>query len=157
MPFIEAALAIAACAIALMVAASPGGSDPVAPTTFASAGIECAPSPGATAQVFLNVKSSELDIIVARVAIASLPGVTIDQYLDHEAALDQLACIFRYAPDRLRDMRAVDAPVSFAINVDHADATSVAHLRAIPNVQGVVTPESWTAWVNDDRGAPGAA
>src|SRR5262249_43355975 len=81
-PLIEAALAVAACAIALMLAASTGGTDPMAPATFASAGIDCAPSPSATAQVFLKVNATEYEIIAARLAIASVPGVTIDDYLD---------------------------------------------------------------------------
>jgi hypothetical protein len=144
MPLIEAALAVAACAIALMVAASTGGgSDPIAPTTFASAGIDCAPSPDATGQVFLKVKATDYEIIAARLAIANVPGVTIDQYLDHQGALTQLSCVFPDAPDLVHSIRPVDLPVSFAIT---ADTNSTAHLRAIPNVRGVVTPEGWSAW-----------
>jgi cell division protein FtsX len=143
---IEAALVVAACAIALMLAASTGGTDPIAPTTFASAGIDCAPSPGATGQVFLKAKATEYEIIAARLAIASVPGVTIDQYLDHQGAFTQLACLFPDAPD-LHSIRPVDLPVSFAVTADPADASSTAHLRSIPNVQGVVTPASWSAWV----------
>jgi hypothetical protein len=142
-PWIEAALAVAACAIALMLAASTGGTDPMAPATFASAGIDCAPSPSATAQVFLKVNATEYEIIAARLAIASVPGVTIDDYLDRQGALTQLGCIFPDAPD-LPSIRPVDLPVSFAVT---ADADSTAHLRAIPNVRGVVTPASWSAWV----------
>jgi hypothetical protein len=143
MPLIEVTLAVAACAIALMMAASMGGNDAIAPTTFASAGIDCAPSPGATGQVFLKVKATDYEIIAARVAIASAPGVTIDQYLDHQGAFAQLACVFPDAPDLVHRIRPVDLPVSFAIT---ADTNSAAHLRAIPNVRGVVTPESWSAW-----------
>jgi hypothetical protein len=146
MPLIEAALAVAACAIALMVAASMGGTDPIAPTTFASAGIDCAPSPGATGQVFLNVKATEYEIIAARLAIASVPGVTIDQYLDHQGAFTQLSCVYPDAPDLVHSIHPVDLPVSFAITADLADTNSTARLRSIPNVRGVVTPESWSAW-----------
>jgi hypothetical protein len=145
-PLVEAALAVTACAIALMMAASIGGNDPIAPTTFASAGIDCAPSPGATGQVFLKVKATDYEIIAARLAIASVPGVTIDQYLDHQGAFAQLACVFPDAPDLVHSIRPVDLPVSFAITADVADTNSAAHLRAIPNVRGVVTPESWSAW-----------
>jgi cytochrome c oxidase assembly protein Cox11 len=146
MPLIEAALAAAACAIALMVAASGGGNDPMAPATFASAGIDCAPSPGATGQVFLKVKATEYEVIAARLAIASVPGVTIDQYLDHKGAFTQLSCVFPNAPDLVQSVHPVDLPVSFAITADLADANSTAHLRAIPNVRSVVTPEGWNAW-----------
>jgi hypothetical protein len=145
-PLIETALAVAACAIALMVAASTGGNDPRAPTTFASAGIECAPSPAATEQVFLKVNATDYEIIAARLAIASVPGVTIDQYLDRHDAFTQLSCVFPDAPVLVHRVRPVDLPVSFAITADIADSDSTAHLRAIPNVRGVVTPEGWSAW-----------
>jgi cell division protein FtsX len=147
MPLTEAALAVAACAIALMIAASTGGNDPTPPTTFASAGIECAPSPAATEQVFLKAKATDYEIIAARLAIASVPGVTIDQYLDHQGAATQLSCVFGDAPDLVHSIEPVDLPVSFAITADVDDAISTAHLRAIPNVRGVVTPESWNAWL----------
>ena len=146
MPLIEAAVALVACAIALMVAASTGGNDPIAPTTFASAGIDCASSPDATGQVFLKSKATDYEIIAARLAIASVPGVTIDQYLDHESAFTQLSCVFPDAPDLEHRIHPVDLPVSFAITTDLADTNSTAHLRAIPNVRGIVTPESWSAW-----------
>ena len=146
MPLIEAALAVAACAIALMMAASTGGNDPIAPTTFASAGIDCAPSPAATGQVFLKAKATDYEIIAARLAIASVPGVTIDQYLDHQGAFTQLSCVFPDAPDLVHSIQPVDLPASFAITADLDDTNSTAHLRAIPNVRGVVTPESWNAW-----------
>jgi cell division protein FtsX len=142
----EVAVAVAACAIALMVAASAGGSDPIAPTTFASAGIDCAPSAGATGQVFLKPKATDYEIITARLAIASVPGVTIEQYLDHQGAFSQLSCVFADAPVLVRSIHPVDLPVSFAITADVSDADSTAHLRAIPNVRRVVTPESWRAW-----------
>jgi cell division protein FtsX len=146
MLLIEVTLAVAACAIALLVAASMGGSDPIAPTTFASAGIDCAPSPGATGQVFLKANATDYEIIAARLAIASVPGVTIDQYLDHQGAFAQLACVFPDAPDLVHSIRPVDLPVSFVITADVADTNSAAHLRALPNVRSVVTPESWSAW-----------
>lgn len=146
MPLVEVALAVAACAIALMVAASAGGGDTIAPTTFASAGIGCAPSPTATGQVFLKAKATEYEIIAARLAIASVPGVTIDQYLDHRGAFTQLSCVFPDAPDLVHRIHAVDLPVSFTITADLAKTESTAQLRAIPNVQGLVTPESWSAW-----------
>ena len=146
MPLIEAALAVAACAIALMVAASMGGNDPTIPTTFASAGIDCAPSPAATEQVFLKVKATDYEIIAAHLAIASVPGVTIDQYLDHQGAATQLSCVFPDAPDLVHSIHPVDLPVSFAITADLDDTNSTARLRAIPNVRGVVTPETWNAW-----------
>jgi hypothetical protein len=146
MPWIEATLAVAACAITLMVAASTGGNDPRAATTFASAGIDCAPSPSATGQVFLKVKATEYEIIAARLAIASVPGVTIDQYLDHQGAFAQLSCVYPGAPDLVHRIQPVDLPVSFAITANFADTNSTAHLRAIPNVRGVVTPESWSEW-----------
>ena len=145
-PWIEAALAAAACAIALMVAASSGGSDTISPATFASAGIECAPSAAATGQVFLKANATNYEIIAARLAIASVPGVTIDQYLDHQGAFTQLSCVFPHAPDVALGIHPVDVPVSFAITADLTDTDSAAHLRAIPNVRGVVTPESWNAW-----------
>ena len=145
-PLIEVALAVAACAIALMVAASAGGNDARPPTTFASAGIGCAPSPSATGQVFLKVHATEYEIITARLAIASEPGVTIDQYLDHQGALTQLSCVYPDAPDLVHSIHLVDLPVSFAITADLADTNSTAHLLAIPNVRSVVTPESWSAW-----------
>jgi hypothetical protein len=145
-PLIEAALAVAACAIALMIAASTGGNDPITPTTFASAGIDCAPSPGATQQVFLKAKATDYEIIAARLAIASVPGVTIDQYLDHQGAATQLSCVFPDAPELVHSIEPVDLRVSFAITTDPDDTNSTAHLRAIPNVRGVVTPESWNAW-----------
>jgi hypothetical protein len=145
MPLIEVALAVAACAIALMIAASTGGNDSTPPTTFASAGIDCAPSAAATEQVFLKTKATEYEIIAARLAIASVPGVTIDQYLDHEGAATQLSCVFPDAPDLVR-IEPGDLPVSFAITADVDDADSTAQLRAIPNVRGVVTPENWNAW-----------
>jgi hypothetical protein len=146
LPLIEAALAVAACAIALMVAASPGGNDAIAPTTFASAGIDCGPSPAATGQVFLKARATDYEIIAARLAIASVPGVTIDQYLDRKGARAQLSCVFPDAPDLVHRIHPVDLPVSFAIKADLADTNSTAQLRAIPNVRGVVTPESWSAW-----------
>ena len=65
MPLIEAALAVAACVIALMIAASTGGNDPRISSTFASAGIDCAPSPTATEQVFLKVNATDYEIIAA--------------------------------------------------------------------------------------------
>jgi hypothetical protein len=145
-PLIEAAVAVAACLIALMAAASTGGNDATEPTTFASAGIDCAPSPRATAQVFLKVKATDYEIITARLAIASVPGVTIDQYVDHDGAFAQLSCVYPFRSDTVRSIRPVDLPVSFAINADLVDGDSAAHLRAIPNVRGVVTPESWSAW-----------
>ena len=114
-PVREAALAVAACAIALMVAASAGGSDAITPTTFASAGIDCAASPGATGQVFLKANATDYEIITARLAIASVPGVTIDQYLDHQGAFTQLSCVYPDAPDLVHSIHAVDLPVSFAI------------------------------------------
>ena len=147
MPWVAAALVVALCAMALRIAASTSGNDPTAPTTFASAGIDCGPSPGATGQVFLNPNATDKEIIVARLAIASLPDVTIDQYLDHKGALIQLACIFSDAPDALHGIRPVDLPVSFAITTDADSADTTARLRAIPKVLGVVTPASWNAWV----------
>ena len=146
MPLIEAALAVAACAIALMIAASTGGNGPTTPATFARAGIDCAPSPAATEQVFLKTNATEYEIIAARLAIASVPGVTIDQYLDHQGAATQLSCVFPDAPDLAHRIEPVDLPVSFAITADVDDTDSTAHLRAIPNVRGVVTPENWNAW-----------
>jgi hypothetical protein len=146
MPLIEAALAVTACAIALMLAASTGGNDPIAPTTFASAGIDCAPSPASTGQVFLKAKATDYEIIAARLAIGSVPGVTIDQYLDEQGAFTQISCVFLDAPDVVHSIHPVDVPVSFAITADLANANSAAHLRAIPNVRGVVTPETWIAW-----------
>src|SRR3954452_12421861 len=146
LPLIEAALAVAACAIALMVAASTGGNDPRATMSFASAGIDCAPSPGATGQVFLKVHATEYEIIAARLAIASVPGVTIDQYLDHQGAITQLSCVFPGASDLVRSIHPVDLPVSFVISADLADGDSTTHLRAIPNVRGVVTSENWNEW-----------
>jgi hypothetical protein len=146
MLMIETALAVAACGIALMIAASAGGNDPVAPTTFASAGIDCAPSPRATEQVFVKANATDYEIIAARVAIASVPGVTIDQYLDHQRAFTQLSCVFQGAPGLARGINPADLPVSFAITADPADTDSAAHLRAIPNVRGVVTPETWSEW-----------
>jgi hypothetical protein len=134
MPLIEAALAVAACAIALMVAASTGGNDPTTP------------SPAATEQVFLKTKATDYEIIAARLAIASVPGVTIDQYLDLQGAATQLSCVFPDAPDLVHSIEPVDLPVSFGITADVDDANSTAHLRAIPNVRGVVTPETWNAW-----------
>ncbi len=149
MPLIDAALAVAACVIALMIAASTGGNDPT-PTTFASAGIDCAPSPAATEQVFLKAKATDYEIIAARLAIASVAGVTIDQYLDHQGAAMQLSCVYD-APDLVHSIEPVDLPVSFAITADLDDTISTAHLRAIPNVRGVVTPETWNAWWNENR------
>ena len=145
LPWIEAALAAAACAIALMVAASSGGSDTIAPATFANAGIDVT-SRAATGQVFLKAKATNYEIIAARLAIVSVPGVTIDQYLDHQGAFTQLSCVFPNAPEVAFGIHPVDVPVSFAITADLTDADSAAHLRAIPNVRGVVTPESWNAW-----------
>ncbi len=145
MPLIEAALAVAACAIALMIATSTGGNDPT-PTTFASAGIDCAPSPAATEQVFLKAKATDYEIIAARLAIASVAGVTIDQYLDHQGAATQLSCVFPDAHDPVHSIEPVDLPVSFAVTADLDDTNSTAHLRSIPNVRGVVTAESWNAW-----------
>jgi hypothetical protein len=147
MPLVAAALAVAVCAIALRLATSPGGTYRVPPTTFANAGIDCGPSPGATGQVFVNANATEKEIIVVRLAIASVPGVTIDQYLDHQRAFTQLACIVSNAPDVLHGVRPADLPVSFAITTDDADTNSAARLRAIPNVLDVVTPENWSAWV----------
>ncbi len=152
MPLIEAAVAVAACALALMIATSTGGNDPT-PTTFASAGIDCAPSPAATEQVFLKAKATDYEIIAARLAIASVAGVTIDQYLDHQGAATQLSCVYRDAPDLVQSIEPVDLPVSFAITADLDDTVSTAHLRAIPNVRGVVTPETWNAWWNENRRA----
>ncbi len=128
-----------------MIAASTGGSDPTAPTTFARAGIDCAP-PAATEQVFLKVKATEYEIIAARLAIASVPGVTIDQYLDHQGAAAQLSCVFPDAPDLVHSIDPVDLPVSFAITADFDQTDRTAQLRALPNVRGVVTPETWNAW-----------
>jgi hypothetical protein len=145
-PLIEAAVAVAACAIAVMVAASTGGKESIEPTTFASAGIDCAPSPGATGQVFLKANATDYEIIAARLAIASVPGVTIDQYLDHDGAFAQLSCVYPYGPDMVHRIRPVDLAVSFAITADLMHSDSAAHLRAIPNVRGVVTPEGWSAW-----------
>jgi hypothetical protein len=146
MSWVAAALVVVVCAIAVRAAASTGGNASVTPPTFASAGIDCAPSPGATEQVFLDVHATDKEIIVARLAIASLPGVTIDQYLDHRDALAQLACIFPGSPAVLHGTRPVDLPVSFAVTADAADATTT-RLREIPNVLGVVTPASWSSWV----------
>jgi len=143
MRLVEVAIAVTAFMFALMVAASTGDNDPTAPTTFASAGIDCAPSPGATGQVFLKVHATEYEVIAARLAIASVPGVTIDQYLDRRGALSQLSCVFPERSRFARGVHPVDLPVSFAIT---ADANSTAHVRAIPSVQGVVTPDSWIAW-----------
>jgi hypothetical protein len=145
---IQAALAVVACLIALMVAASAGGNDALTTSTFASAGIECAPSPDATAQVFLKPNRTQYEVIAARVAIASTPGVTIDQYLDHELALSQLSCMFPNAPGLVRSTRSDDVPVSFAIA---ADPASAARLQALPDVSGVVTPQSWDAWWSRPR------
>ena len=64
-------------------------------------------------------------------------------------ALAQLSCVFPNAPDLVHRVDPVDVPVSFAITGDLADTSSAAHLRAIPNVRGVVTPERWTAWWTD--------
>ena len=147
---------MAACAIALLVAASPGGSDPIAPPTFASAGIGCAPSPTATGQVFLKAKATEYEIITARLAIASVPGVTIDQYVDHKGALAQVSCVFPDSPDLVRSIHPPDLAVSFAVTGDLTDTGSAAHLRSIPNVRGVVTPERWSEWWTD-RGVLGDA
>jgi cell division protein FtsX len=97
--------------------------------------------------VFLNPSATDKEIIVVRLAIASVPGVTIDQYLDHRGAFTQLACIFSDTPDALHEIRPAQLPVSFAITSDDADTNSTARLRAIPNVLGVVTPASWSAWV----------
>jgi cell division protein FtsX len=147
-------LAAAACLIAFMVAASPGGSDAMTPATFASAGIDCAPSQSATGQVFLSTKTSDVEVIAARVAIASVPGVTIDQYLDHRGAVTQLACMFPDATDLLHRLRPGAVPVSFMVT---ADPASTAHLRSIPNVDEVVTPDGWTAWLDQSRGMLGKA
>jgi hypothetical protein len=147
MSLFAAVLALAVCAITLRMATSTGGNHQAAPSTFASAGIACGPSPGATEQVFLKVKATDKDIIVARLAIASVPGVIIDQYLDHKDAYTQLACILSGAPGGAHGIRPVDLPVSFAITTDHADADSAARLRSIPNLLGIVTPANWGAWV----------
>jgi cell division protein FtsX len=96
--------------------------------------------------VFLKANATEYEIIAARLAIASVPGVTIDQYLDHQGAATQLSCVFPDSPDLVRSIHPVDLPVSFAITADLDDTSSAARLRAIPNVRGVVTPESWSAW-----------
>jgi hypothetical protein len=125
---------------------STGGYDSITPTTFASAGVDCAPSPAATEQVFLKVKATDYEIIAARLAIASVPGVTIDQYLDHKGAATQLSCVFPDPPDLVHSVHPVEIPVSFAIIADLDDTNSTARLRAIPNVRGVVTPENWSAW-----------
>ena len=85
----------------------PGGNDSIMPTTFASAGVDCAPSPGATQQVFLKAKATDYEIIAARLAIASVPGVTIDQYLDHEGAASQLSCVFPDAHDAVHRIEPV--------------------------------------------------
>jgi hypothetical protein len=143
---IELALAVAACAIALMIAASSGGNDPATPSTFARAGIDCAASPTATEQVFLKANATDYEIIAARLAIASMPGVTIDQYLDHRRAATQFSCVFPDAPDLVHSVEPIDLPVSFAITADVGDTDSSVRLRAIPNVRGVVTPETWNAW-----------
>lgn len=140
---VEMAVAVAACLIALILAASPGDTDQVVTATFASSEIECAASPNATGQVFLDAHATDYEIIAARLAIASAPGVIIDQYLDHRRAFAQLACVYPDTPRLVRGIHPVDVPVSFAIT---ADTNATAQLRVIPNVQGVVTPDTWTAW-----------
>jgi hypothetical protein len=147
MTWVAAVLAVAVCAVALRVATSSALSAPSAPTTFANAGIGCAPSPSATEQVFLRVDATDKEIIVARLAIASIPGVTIDQYIDHRGALTQLSCIFSDSPGALHGIRPIDLPVSFAITSNDSDTASAARLRAIPKVLGVVTPATWSAFV----------
>jgi len=153
MRLFEVALAVAACTIALMLAASTGDSDQTGTTTFASSEIECAASPGATGQVFLKAHATDYEIIAARLAIASVPGVIIDQYLDHQGAFAQLSCVFPDTPRLARSIHPVDVPVSFAIT---ADTSTTARLREIPSVQRVVTPDTWNAWwisVNRERDA----
>jgi hypothetical protein len=93
--------------------------------------------------VFLDAHATDYEIIVARLAIASAPGVIIDQYLDHRRAFAQLSCVYPDTPRLARGIHPVDVPVSFAIT---ADTNATAQLRVIPNVQGVVTPDTWTAW-----------
>ena len=143
---VTAVLAVAAGSIAPRLVTPPDGTSTVAPTTFASAGIQCAPSAGATEQVFVAAGATDKDIIVARVGIASVPGVTIDRYLDREQALDQLRCLFPGPPDRWRGVRSDSLPVSFAITTA-GRTDSAARLRAVPNVAGIVTPATWSDWV----------
>ena len=72
--------------------------------------------------------------------------MTIDQYVDHQGAATQLSCVFPDAHDAAHSIEPVDLPVSFAVTANLDDTNSTAHLRSIPNVRGVVTPETWNAW-----------
>jgi cell division protein FtsX len=125
--------------------------DRQAVATFASAGVECAPSPDANLQVFLPVGATDEQIEAARVGLAQTPGVAVDRYVDHQGAFSQFACIFTDNPDLVGSINAEDLPVSFAVKTDSGDDTMISRLQATPNVTVVYTPADWQKHVDEER------
>lgn len=141
----------AACAITVAVVVSTHDGDRASAATFASAGVDCAPSPNATAQVFMTLRATDAETEAARAAIAAVPGVTIDRYLDRGDAHDQFACIFAFNPDLAQSVGPQDLPVSFAIKAESLDSSTLDRLRAVPAVSDIETPTSWSSWVAEQQ------
>jgi cell division protein FtsX len=118
-------------------------------STFDQAGVECAPSPDATVQVFVSPRKTQDQIDAVRAAIAAIPGITIDQYLDPEAAQAQFACVFDDNPDVLNSTQSGGLSVSFSVKTGGLDADTLSRLRGVPNVLGVETPASWSTSIDD--------
>jgi cell division protein FtsX len=145
---------VAAAAVVVIVATFAvitSSDDRQAVATFASASVECAPSPDATLQVFLPLGATDDQIEAARVALAQTPGVAVDRYLDHQGAMSQFACIFADNPELVSSIRATDLPVSFAVKSDSVDDEMIARLKASPNVTVVYTPADWQKHVDEER------
>jgi FtsX extracellular domain len=145
---------VAAAAVVVIVAAFAiitTGEDRQAVATFASASVDCAPSPDANLQVFLPLGATDEQIEAARVALAQTPGVAVDRYLDHQGAMSQFACIFANNPGLVGSVSATDLPVSFAVKSDSVDDEMIARLKATPNVTAVYTPADWQTHVDEER------
>lgn len=117
-------------------------------STFAAAGTKCAPSPDATVQVFVSPHATANEINAVRAGIETIPGVTIDRYLDPDAAYAQFACVFNDNPDLLNSTQPADLSVSFAVKTGPIDRETLDRLRGVLfKILDVETPASWSTSV----------
>jgi hypothetical protein len=132
-----------------------GGNESRSVATFASAGVDCPPSPDSTLQVFLNVQATPAQIEATRVGLKKIPGVTIDRYLDNNGTSSgtwaQAECLLANRQDVLNALSPEVLPVSFAIKSATADSTLIARIKTLPGVDSVVTPELWQRSVTEQR------